>query len=323
MNILVIAEKKAATKPIIEAIREKGAHAKYLRISKIMLVTNKNETLIKALGMEIPRYDAVFLQARTSLAPFVEPLLDEIEKIGSYANTKKGSYYLASNEPYLFIALAHANIPTPKTISTASKQILEKDSKKISYPVLVKTFSGKKEQQALIMHNQTQLNYFIKSIKTEIDAFLVREYLEGELISCAKIGKRIFAVKRIEDTKGNIPQIKKGQTYRLTETEEKSVNNAAETIGYDTARIDLVKGKIIKIDPIIPLHEFNEVCSMNLEEEMARHLIKKAEEYADRVKRKYTLIEIAKKMIEPFLEIIKKLLETVFKKKNFSGETKK
>jgi len=276
MNILILAEKKKKVQPILDALKRRG-HATYLRLSKIVLVSKKNRTRVKAFGSELDEYDAVFIHARTSLAPFIEPLLEELEKIGCYTNLKKGSYYAGWNEPYLMVALTQANVPIPKSISTGSAKNVETISNKISYPAIVKTYLGKTVQHVLLVNSSRELKLFAKSLKTEIDGFLIREFIEGDVISCALIGGRIFSVKRkyIQEAK----EIFEGKMYKLTEKEQELVLSAAKATGYDIARIDLVKGKIIKIEPLIPFEEFNIACSDQLEVHVANYLIDKALEH--------------------------------------------
>ena len=277
MNILVLAEKKKKVQPILDALDKKG-HTTYLRLSKIILVSKKNKTKIKAYGNELEDYDAIFIHARTSLAPFIEPLLEELNKIGCYTNIKKGAYYAGWNEPYLMVALTQTGIPTPKSISTGSATNVETIASKISYPAIVKTYLGKKVQHVLLVNSSRELKLFAKSLKTEIDGFMVREYILGDVISCAVIGKKIFAVKRkcVEEAK----EIFEGKMYKLNEKEEELVLNTAKATGYDVARIDLVKGKIIKVEPTIPIEEFDIACSEQIETHIANYLIEKASEHA-------------------------------------------
>ncbi|MEI7961872.1 MAG: hypothetical protein WCI04_06070 [archaeon] len=293
MKILIVAEKKKQVKPYLEAFANRGIDATYLRVSKITLVSKTNKTTIKSLGEEIPIYDAVFIQTRTSLAPFIEPLLEELETLNSYVTTKKGSYYIGWNEAYQFVTLALAQIPTPKTITTASAKNIEKVSKKISYPVSVKTFLGKNAQQSQIIHSASELNSFVRSIKTDIDAFLIREFFEGDVISSAVIGNKLFSVKRkyMED---KVTEIRNGLFYKLSEHDHETVVHAAKACGYDIARVDIVKGHVIKVDPLIELEDFNLACSDNIEEYVAEFLTDKATKHAHKPKASADFLGIRK-----------------------------
>jgi len=293
MDILVIAEKKGIANPIVNALREKGAHADYLRVSKITLVSKQKETLIKSLGEKTPYYDAVIIQVRATLAPFIEPLLEELHDQECYVSAKKGAYYNAMNEPYQFVTLALGDVPTPKTLTSGSAKNIEKVSTRISYPLIAKYFIGRKAQQEIIVETSAELNHFIKSIRTETDGFMLREYISGDAISCAVIGRKIFAIKR-KQKDGIISELSAGETYKLSEEDHKTAIAAAHACGFDIARVDLAKGRVVKIEPMIPWVEFDRISSENLEEAAASFLIEKAKTNRHKNKPKYDFLGLRK-----------------------------
>jgi len=293
MDILILAEKKKIAEPFVNAIISKGHNAKYIRISKLILVSKQNETLIKIKDHELQQYDAIFLQVRSNLAPFVEPLLDELEETGYYTTAKRGSYYLAMNEPYQFVNLTLNQVPTPKTITTGSAKNIEKISKKISYPLISKSFIGRNVQQALIVKNNKELNAFIKSIKTEVDGFMLRQFIEDHIISCAVIGKKVFAIKR-KYADSSLEEINNGKTYRLNETEEKTAIKATLASNLDIARVDLCRGKVVKVDPKVDWVAFDTISSESIEDFVADFLIEKAKQHEHKIKLKYDIFGIRK-----------------------------
>ncbi|MCX6803977.1 MAG: ATP-grasp domain-containing protein [Candidatus Diapherotrites archaeon] len=278
MNILLIAEKKTQVALCITALKNRGVESNYLRVSKITIVSTQNKTTLKSLGEELDRPNAVFIQTRASFAPFIEPMLEELEKLKCYTSAKRGAYYFGWNEPFQFVTLAQKEVSVPKTITTASIKNLEQTSKKISYPVIVKTFSGKKAQQAIIISSAKELNLFAKSIKSEIDAFLIAQFIEGDVISSTIIGNKVFSIKR-KTVEGSTQRIREGKSYKLSEEDTNTVINAARAGGLDIARVDMIRGKIIKVDPFIPLEEFNIACAENLEEYIADRLIEMSENH--------------------------------------------
>ncbi len=293
MNILIIAEKRTQVKPYIDALNERGQNTKYIRVSKITLISRQNETIIKSLGEEVEAYDAVFIQTRTSLAPFIEPLLEELTAINSYTNAKKGSYFTGWNEPYQFVTLALANIPTPKTITTASVKNIEQLSKKISYPILINTYLGKKNQQTLVINSNRELNTFVKSIKTEIDGFMIREFIEGNVISSIIVGEKTFSVKRGYNGE-EVESVKNGKYYTMTDNEKETAIKAAKACGYDIARVDMIKGKVIKVSPTLSIEDFNNVCSVKIEDFVAEFLIEMAKQHENRVLAPYDFLGLKK-----------------------------
>ena len=287
MRVLVLAEKKTIADNYVNAFLEKGVSAKYLRLSKVVLVSKKDKTEIKLVGSNIDNFDAVFLQARSTLAPFIEPLLEELTNQGFYVNTKKGSYYLVDNEPYTFVSLAINNIKIPRTLTSGSGKNIERVSKNISYPLLAKSFVGKKVQQALIVNNGKELNSFVNSIKSDIDGFMLREYIDEPVISCIVVGDEVFSVKRKVKDQVVVP-IDKGEYYKLSENDKENVINATKVVGLDIARVDLVKGRIISIEPKINLKNFNKICSADIESRIVDFYISKESE----IKRKSIFSEL-------------------------------
>jgi glutathione synthase/RimK-type ligase-like ATP-grasp enzyme len=264
MRILVLAENRKMAKPFVGAFYSKGIHAKYVRLSKVVLVSRNKKTEIRLVGDDIEQYDAVFLQARPSLAPFVEPLIEELINQGFYVNAKPGSYYLAQNQPYLFVTLAMNGIKTPKTITSGSGKNIERLSSKISFPLLAKSFIGKDVQQALIVNNAKELNAFVNSIKNDIDGFMVCEFIESDVVSCIVVGGNIFAIKRKVNDCVCAP-LEKGRSYRVSDYDKETILAAAKTCGFDIARLDIVKGRIIAVEPLIEINEFDKVCSELIE----------------------------------------------------------
>lgn len=287
LRVLVLAEKKTIADPFVNAFLEKGITAKYLRLSKVVLVSKKEKTEIKLVGSNIENFDAVFLQARSTLAPFVEPLLEELINQGFYVNSKPGSYYLIDNEPYTFVSLAMNNIKTPRTLTSGSGKNIERVSKNISYPLLAKSFVGKKVQQALIVNNEKELNSFVNSIKSDIDGFMLREYIDEPVVSCVIVGDEVFSIKRKVVDQIVVP-IDKGVYYRLSENDRENVINATKVVGLDVARVDLVKGRIISIEPKINIKNFNKICSADIESRIIDFYLSKENE----IKRKNIFSEI-------------------------------
>lgn len=293
MDILILAEKKKNAEMFVNAIKAKGHNAAYIRLSKITLVSKQNESLIKSKGEELEQYDAVFIQARTTLAPFIEPLLDQLESEGCYSTARKGSYYIGMNEPYQFVTLSLAKVPIPKAITSGNAKNIEHLSKHLTYPLLAKSFIGKNVQQAIVVTNARALNNYIKSIKTEIDGFMLRQFTRSDVISCVVIDSRIFAVRR-KFVDGMTEEIKEGKIYKLPDNDSKTAILAAQTCGYDIARVDLCKGKVVKVDPMVPWNDFDKICSEKIEDYVADFLIEKAIQNEGKRKIKYDFLGLRK-----------------------------
>jgi glutathione synthase/RimK-type ligase-like ATP-grasp enzyme len=301
MRVLVLTEKEKEAKPFVDAMKAKGIKANSLQLVKISLVSKHKNTLIKSVDENIPKYDAVFLQARTNLAPFIEPLVDALRDKNVYCNAQPGSYYLAVNEPYKFVNLAVNKIPTPRTLTSGSGKHIEKVSKKVSYPLVAKSFLEKDVQQSTIVNSDTELENFVKSIKTKIDGFVLREFIDECVISCAVIGDKVFAIDR---RSGNacVADLSKGRSYKPTEKERDIVIAATKACGLDIARVDLVKGLVIAVDPRIPVESFNKICSVEIETHIANFFVDKITEVGAKIRPSDELRDLVGKLHKTVLK---------------------
>ena len=300
MRILIIAEKQKIAQPFVDAMKAKGVKANYLRILKISLVSKHKNTLIKALGEDIPKYDAVFLQARVSLAPFVEPLLEELKRKEVYVNCQPGSYFIAMNAPYKFVCLALAGVKTPKTLTSGSAKNIERISKTISYPLLAKSFKGRDVQQSMVVENEKELNSFVKSIKHNIDGFMLREFIKGNMLSCAVIGEKVFAINR-KINEYVVADLEKGVCSKPSDENSREAIAASRACGFDIAWVDLVNGHVVKVEPGLPWKKFNKLCSETLEEHVANFFIDKVNEKGAK-----------KNAIDDIKDLSKALSKTIF-----------
>jgi glutathione synthase/RimK-type ligase-like ATP-grasp enzyme len=268
MRVLVLAEKKKVADPFVRAMNDKGIKANYLRLLKVSLVSKHKNTLIKAIDENIPKYDAVFLQARLNLEPFIEPLLKELENKGVYVNVLSGSYFIGMNEPYKFVNLAVNNVKTPRTLTSGSGKNIERVAKKVAYPLVAKSFIGKDVQQSMLVQNDSELNKFVGSMKKDVDGFMLKEFIDECVVSCAVIGDKVFAIERKQDNVC-VTDLEKGRYYKTSDKERETAIKAASVSGYDIAKVDLVRGHVISVDPIITLEPFKKICSEALEEQIA------------------------------------------------------
>jgi glutathione synthase/RimK-type ligase-like ATP-grasp enzyme len=276
LKILVLGENKEKIMPYLKALKEKeDIQANYIRILKFALVSKHKKSLIKTPNGLIDDYDAIFIQARLSLCPFIEPLLAQLVDKKIYVNCKPNSYYTGLNEILTNAVLANNKISHPKTFITGNEKILDKNLD-ISYPLIVKTLIGKQVQQSMIVNNKNELNLLTKSMKNEIDCYILKEFIKGKVVSCIVIGDKTFGIKQTKENQDTKKvDLNKGQSYKLNDKEKELVISVNKAIGYDISTIHMVNGKIISVSPIIELEKFNKICSENIEKYVTAHFIEK------------------------------------------------
>jgi glutathione synthase/RimK-type ligase-like ATP-grasp enzyme len=291
MKVLILAEKQETAKPFISAMKARGIKANYLQLIKISLVSKHKNTIIKAIDENIPKYDAVFLQARPNLAPFLEPLIEALKDKGVYCNALPGAYYLAVNEPYRFVNLSANGVKTPKVLVSGSSKNIERVSKKIAYPLIAKSYLGKDVQQSTIVEKDSELNNFVKSIKTKIDGFMLREYINDCVVSLVVIDDKVYGINR--KSGGKCVELEKGKSYSPTDEEKRIAISATKASKLDIAKVDMVKGRVINVETIIPIKTFNKICSVKIEDNIASYYKDKINEIGPKRSAKDDFIDFA------------------------------
>ncbi len=281
MKVLIISEKKSFALPFFEAFKEKNIRVKYLRLEKINLVNKKHSTTIKPVGKELNSFDGVFLQARSSLAPFIEPMLDEFEAKNIYCNAKQGSFYACNNESFKLVSLSLCGVSTIRATITGSDKSIEALSTKITYPIVIKSIKGNAIQQSILLKKKSELDLFVKSIRSDIDSFIITEHIESDLISCIVIGDEVIAIKR-KYAEDNICQLEKGANYKVTDSEKTLVLKAAKCLSLDIAQVDISEEKVVDIKSVIDYAVFDKISSDSVELKVAQFYSSKIIEHGEK-----------------------------------------
>jgi glutathione synthase/RimK-type ligase-like ATP-grasp enzyme len=272
MNVLVLAGRESKSiKRLRRAFLTKGfARADYLSISKLNLLSRGGKTRVVNEGIKIRDYDAVFLRAKLMLSPFVEPLLDELKEEGIYTQFRPGAYYLNSNEALQLAALNAKGLPLAKSVVVANPKIIRDSTEKYRYPLIFKSYKGTAKTQSILVETPRSLHSLTKSIKMDLDAAIVREFEEADLIQCAVIGSRVFAVRR----RWNGTQIEplgKGMAYAVSDTEKATAIKAALACGCEVATVKLSRGLVTEVIPDINFPVFSMKTGEDLFETVAAH----------------------------------------------------
>ncbi len=270
MNILILTGgKDRATNALKQAFSHKGfSRVDSLSISKLNLVSRGGKTKIVNGGLRIEDYDAVYLRAGLKLTAFVEPLLDELKNEHIYVQVRRGAYYVNGNEALQLSALNGKGIPIAKTVLAGNPKLIKDSIEKFRYPVIMKSFVGQKKIQTIIIETPRSLRSFTKSFKMELDAVVLREFEDSDLVQCAVIGGKVFAIKRRWNGT-ELERLSKGIAYSPSDSEKVTAIQAARACKCEIATVKLSKGLVTGVLPEINFVVFNRKTGENLYESVA------------------------------------------------------
>ncbi len=277
MKALILAGREGKSiKRLKQAFLEKGFEkVDFLDIAKLNLISRGGKTQVVNDGIMVADYDAAYLRASLQLTPFVEPLLDELKEEGIYTQFRPGAYYLNSNEALQLAALNARGLPVAKSVLVVDPKMIKDSAERFHYPLIFKSFKGQIKTQSILIESPRSLRFVTKSIKMDLDAVIVREFEEADLIQCAVIGDKVFAIRRRWNG-SEIEKLGRGLLCKVSDRERITAIRAALACGCEIATVKMSRGFITEVMPDINFPVFNEKTGENLFEVVAKHFESRA-----------------------------------------------
>ncbi len=303
MDVLILSSKEVrGIKKMKAAFNAKGfSKADYLNISKINLVSRGGRTKIVNGGTKVEDYDAVYLRTNLKMAPFVEPLLDELKEEGIYTQFRPGAYYVNSNEGLQVSVLNAKGLPVAKSVVVSDPKIIKDSTEKLNYPIIFKSFKGQTKIQSILIESPRSLRSIAKSIKMDLDVIILREFEEADLLQCAVIGGKVFAIRRRWNGT-EIDKLAKGIPYTVSDQERYVAIKAARACSCEIATVKISRGNVTEVMPDINFAVFNQKTGVNLFEVVADYFSRRASgEKVKRVRLKPSLFDRITKRLEGVL----------------------
>ena len=248
--------------------------ADYIPISEIGLSTIEGKSGIDRNGKGLLGYDAVFLQVDERLMLFVEPLLDELAENGISCQVKPTAFNIIANKPYTFVSLASRGIPIPKMRSVASGSGIESAIEGLSFPILIEAFRDLDRTQTMILTDKQSLYPFLRSIPFQYNLIMMQELLQDTLVESLVIGEEVFSMRRTWNTE-RLEHTMKAQSYKLSSKDRQTAIDATRALGIDIARVKMIGGMIVSIDPLIHAERFEKALGIDVTAAIATYFTEK------------------------------------------------
>lgn len=269
MNLLMVKRKeKKKFKFLREALEEKGFEVKNVNLKELSLFSQRKNSRIEGPELSLDDTKGVYMESGLKVTQFVEPLLDELERRGVYCQVKKSSHFILSNELLQITVLNNYNVKIPRTLIFKDPGKVKTFAKKLSFPLLFKTFANGKKSQSFIVGSEKSLVSVSKGIKHELDGIVLREFIKGDIQQCAVVGKNVFALRR-KFEKEDLQPIKKASMTTVSSKDKEAAIHAANVCNCDIATVKMCKGYVLKVKPLVNYLVFNKKIGDNLFESVA------------------------------------------------------
>lgn len=272
MDAAILATKRTKTiSRLAEAFKRNGfSRAEFVNAKFLTLVSKSGKTFAAGGRHDLSSFDSVLLLLDLSLAPFVEPLLEELWKQKIFCNVEVGAYYLNSNEILQIVELAGSGCKTTRSVSGASAESIRDSVRQLHYPVVFKSFAANKKTQTIIIESERSLLSILKGIKIPLDGVLAKELIDADLVECTVVGEKVFGLLRMWNGV-EIAPLAKARPAILTEWEKERAILAAKTCKCNIATVKMSKGFVTRVAPKIWFQEFRQKLGVDLYDEVAMH----------------------------------------------------
>lgn len=270
MNIaLVTMDKDSTFVELSRAFEEQGMKASFVDIRKMSLFAGGTRTEIFSENDVFRGFQAVYLSPILKLTQFTEPLSEELFERNIYCQLKPKSFYINNNELFQLITLNEFHVKIPRTIITGQKEGTIASARNLNFPIIFKVFRGGKKTFSIIVESIRSLKSIVKSVSEDVDAFLCREFVEGDVDHALVIGEKVFNIRRKWE-KDALQKLRKGTSSKLSKEDEETAIKAARVCGCDIATIKLAQGQILKVDPKAPYLTYCKKTGEDIFEEIAK-----------------------------------------------------
>ena len=248
--------------------------ADYIPVSELGLSTVGGKSGIDRNAKGLLDYDAVFLQVDARLMLFVEPLLDELAENGIACQVKPTAFNILANKPYTFVSLASRSIPIPTMRSVASGSAIETAIEGLEYPLLIEAFRDLDRTQTMILTDKQSLYPFLRSIPFQYNLIMIQELLQDTLTESIVIADEVFSMRHTWNAE-RLEHNAKAQSVRIRSEERQIAVDATRALGIDIARVKMIQGRVISVDPIIHADRFEKVLGIDIASHIAAYFVEK------------------------------------------------
>jgi len=262
----------------------------------VILGTGKPVILYK--GHPLEEYDCVYIKGSFRHATLARAMASAL-KDKTYMPIDPTAFTVVHDKLLTQLKLQQSGLPMPKTYLAANpeaaKKILEHE---ISYPVIMKFPQGTHGKGVMFAESYPAASSILDALTALNQPFLIQEYIEteGSDIRVFVIGDKVAAsMKRTAkegEKRANIHSGGKGEPAMIDAYTKKIALQAAKTIGAEICGVDVlesIKGpKIIEINISPGLQGITQYTGIDVADEIAKFLFKKAQEFSEKKKKNLT-----------------------------------
>lgn len=289
MKAAIISLGSTSSLMVGEAMRKYFDKVDMLQLRKIEVRLGK-ESGVFYNGEMIPDYDCIYVKGSFRYSKLLHSIATLLEGKVPYMPISTTSFTIAHNKLLTHLVLQQHNIVMPRTYVSPTSEEAKELLQRVHYPIVMKFPEGTQGKGVMFADSMSSASSLLDALGALNQPFIIQEYVEtgGTDIRALVVGgKVIAAMKRKAQTEEKRANIHAGGLGEHVLLDYDTINLALETakaLKAEICGVDILQGPlgpmVIEANVSPGLQGLSQVSTIDVADEIAKHLYRRTEEIA-------------------------------------------
>jgi ribosomal protein S6--L-glutamate ligase len=275
---------------IAEAMKKYFDHVDMLELRNVEVNLGKEGGIFYE-GKPMENYDCVYLKGSFRYAYLLRSIAALLEKKVKYMPLPPNCFTVVHNKLLTHLALEQHKIPMPKTYISPSADASKELLNKVNYPIVMKFPEGTQGKGVMFADSPSSASSLLDALGALNQPFIVQEYVDtgGADIRALVIGDKVVAAMKrtakADEKRANLHAGGEGEAILLDMKTSKLAVDTAKALNVDICGVDILDGPLgaVVIEAnISPGMGINEISTLDIPDEIAKHLYRKTKEASEK-----------------------------------------
>lgn len=272
---------------VAEAMKKHFEHVAVLQLKDVEVFLGK-EAGVYYLGKKLPEYHCVYLKGSFRYANLLRSIATLLERNVPYMPLSSSSFTIAHNKLLTHLILQQQNIPMPRTYVTSTLEAAKELLRDMKFPIVMKFPEGTQGKGVLFADSVSSALSLLDALGALKQPFIIQEYIETEStdIRALVVGEKVIAAMKrkaqSDDKRANIHAGGSGEIVELSRAATTIALATSRALKADICGVDILEGPlgplVIEANISPGLQGLSQISTLDLANEIAKHLLSKTQE---------------------------------------------
>jgi ribosomal protein S6--L-glutamate ligase len=287
-----------------EAMKKYFDQVDMIQLRDIEVSLGKEAEILYA-GEPLGDYDCVYVKGSFRYANLLCSIASMLEGKVPYMPFPASAFTVVHNKLLTHLILEQHHIPMPKTYISSTVETAKELLKRVNFPIVMKFPEGTQGKGVMFADSISSGSSMLDALGALNQPFIVQEYVEtgGTDIRALVVGDKVVTSMRrksaADEKRANLHAGGAGESVLLSPASAKMAVNTAKALGADICGVDILEGPlgpvVIEANISPGLQGLSQVSTIDIADEIARHLFHKTDEIVTGIKKKAS-VEVMKEI---------------------------